>query len=215
MSAKVILVSIETLRAGAHFLGIVDIKPTNSAATIERMIGRELAKDLTYGDFGCGVCGRDVTATVPVCPFCMTQFKYASEVIIEEGDKLTRPITPDSWEDDDLEEVSWSNGLDERLKEEQKARRELLKEMEKPKPKPRSRTSKKVMDAVKESERERKREIIRRELPYTKDDLEQMKRPVLAMVGGVLGIKNPLHLGKNNAIIDEILKVQVDKGLNK
>lgn len=59
-----------------------------------------------------------------------------------------------------------------------------------------------------EALKEKRRAQIRKELPFKKAQLLKMKRPALVMIASELGVKNPVSLGDNAAIITSIGRAQ-------
>lgn len=95
-------VTIESLRAGAKALGM-KLQKGVQAKTLEKRIQRELAKDKTYGGYGCEVCGRDLSRDLSFCPFCGTKFRPDAPDEIDDDEGLA--AADDEEEGDDFEEV--------------------------------------------------------------------------------------------------------------
>jgi len=90
--------------------------------------------------------------------------------------------------------------------EEPEAEEEQEEEEEAPPPR-KSRRQKQEGQARKEA-LAAKRAQVEKELPYSAEQLGQMKRPVLVMVASVLGVANPASLGGNDRLIKVILRAQ-------
>lgn len=64
---------------------------------------------------------------------------------------------------------------------------------------------KKGRPSLKEQDLERRRAQIRQELPYTREQLAEMKRTTLVMIAGILGLHNPVRLGSIENMAEAIM----------
>ena len=74
-----------------------------------------------------------------------------------------------------------------------------------------SKAANKIKREKKEAESKKKRAQLRKSLPFSVGDINKMKRVTLVMLAGVLGINNPIKLGKDDVIRQTIINAQQEK----
>ena len=204
-------VTLETLRNGCHQLGI-PVPIAAKAKYLQEKIILELQKDKTYGSYACGACQCDIIDRIAMCPFCSARLMVAKVMAEEleslESATLTGDINTDALLEEDEEEGEIIDAV-------------ILEDLPTPglipapKPKPStqkkrkrpSKTSNEVRLAQRKKDRIAKREVIRKELPYSEDDLKLMKRVALVMVAGILTIKDPVKMD-DTALVEAIVAKQ-------
>jgi len=203
------IITLERLKTGARSLGLA-IPQNITFKGLERLIKDHIAKDGTYGAYGCEACGKDIVNGLKICPFCSAEFLPVDEGENEdiEDAEFTEPTEV---EDPPQPSADLDGDLDVVVEDDDwlKASKPIKPKAKKKKPLSKTAAARKRQN--KEEELERRRAQVKLELPYSKEQLQQMKRTTLLMVAGVLGIHNPIKLGSADNLIKAILKKQTSR----
>jgi hypothetical protein len=220
-----VAITIDSLRRGAKDFGI-EFPPGITLQRLEEIITEELRKNPTYGCYNCGGCFHDIIDKLPSCPFCGVFFKPIPDQGYDDGtDEYGRPTDNGQIEEhpimgDEKSEYTLSDIDPIKNQEETQKKGSVenirLKQPHQPaskgkdaKPSKRKVTAdQKRIKKEKAKQKEQRRKQLKAELPYTEKQLSEMKRTVLIMICGIIGVKKPLAIPTRDELLQEISRQQ-------
>lgn len=208
------IVTRQTLEVGAKKLGLRFTRNSRSEVLEDLIRSHMVSIDINFGRYACEGCGKDTSDNIPECYFCGANFLPSLEdKNVAEVEVTPEPIEISTW-DDNLLSAEPTEIKKVTVKKESK-----VSSVEKPKKRKRGRPRKspalkkvkfvsKAAKQLKKDQLESKREQIRQALPFTEDQLLQMKRTTILMVAGQVGVHHPIKIGTAKDIIKHILVAQ-------
>lgn len=223
MAAKPVYaqVTADSLRYGAQNVLGLQVPRNAKAHQIKQMITDLLRQDATFAHFSCAACFEPLVLGVTMCPYCTASFGMLPpevQTLLEEFRRSQdrQMVPPDGRDYLDLEEEDVDDDFSayrkppSKIPEAQRGAGEKNTKKDDDKPR-RSKTAEQIRTQLGDDDKGRRYQQIQSELPYTRTQLEMMRRIVLVMIMSALGQDDPVHAADTTEeYIERILRLQTE-----